>query len=126
MADPTCNKNHPNATGNPDVETVKDFDSYPDMTPLATTINANTGKPSGDVALMIAKWLRIGEIIRKHSGSKSLNKTKTKLVYVTMPHPRSFYEDNTYMGIVDMLSKDMPPMVLIKGNCKPCLTEHMD
>ena len=125
MADPTF-KGHPSYTGNPDTMTVKEFDEYPDITPLGSSIDANTGKPSGDVALMVAKWLRISEIIRKQSGSRGLNKTKTKLIYVTLPHPRSFYEDNTYMGIIDMLSKDMPPMVLIKGNCKPCLTEFMD
>jgi hypothetical protein len=125
MADPTF-KGHPSYTGNPDATIVEEFDDYPGIRPLSETIDANSGNPSAHVATMVAKWLRIGEVIRKHSGNR-MQKSKTKLVYVTLPHPRSFYEDRTYMGIIDMLSKDMPPMVMIKGNCKlNQLTEFMD
>ena len=37
---------------------------------------------------------------------------------VTLPHPRSFFEPRAYMGVLESLTQGMPPMVLIKGNCK--------
>jgi amino acid transporter len=125
MSDPTY-PGSPAFTGNPSQSTVEQFNSYAGVTPIEATRNAVNGELSADVATQLAQWLRISEIVRRHSGNVGKRKTKAKMVFVTLPHPRSFFEPRAYMGVLESLTQGMPPMVLIKGNCKPCLTEFMD
>ena len=117
MSDPTY-PGSPAFTGNPSQSTVDQYNNYAGITPIEATTNAVTGALSADVATRIAQWLRISEIVRRHSGNVGKRKTKAKMVFVTLPHPRSFFEPRAYMGMLEALTQGMPPMVLIKGNCK--------
>eukprot|EP01083_Nonionella_stella_P001711 4872_1 len=61
------------------------------------------------------RWLRVGELIHENS-------SQARLIYVTIPFTKPEMPLTTYMGILEFLSEDMPPCVLIRGNGKRVLT----
>ena len=101
-----------NPDGNPRADTIKNFDELP---------TENFADLDGESEIMerTQQWLRVSEIIRENS-------FKSKVIYLTMPHPRSFVGANLYMSWLEMLSYNMPPMVFIKGNSKDCLTYFLE
>ncbi|XP_054474326.1 solute carrier family 12 member 1 [Anoplopoma fimbria] len=59
--------------------------------------------------------IRLNEVLREHS--KSAN-----LIIVSMPIARKSVSDFLYMAWLDILTKDLPPTLLIRGNHKSVLT----
>ena len=99
-------------TGKPIQEVINDFNSLP-----VTPIDKMQRK---DVKEATYNWLRISEIVRANSHGM------TEMIYITLPYPRSFYEPSMYMGWLEMLSDHMPPMILMRGNAKDCLTYFLE
>ena len=102
-----------NPEGGPSKRTIEDFNS----------LNAVTLDEIGndDVVAATKQWLRVSEIIRENCPKRF-----TKMVYMTMPHPRSFIPPKVYLGWLEILSMNMPPVVFIKGNSKDCLTYFLE
>eukprot|EP00943_MAST-04B_sp_MAST-4B-sp1_P005173 g5173.t1 len=98
--------------GEPIQEVINDFNSLP--------VPAIDKMERKDVKEATLNWLRISEIVRANSHGM------TEMVYITLPYPRSFYEPSMYMGWLEMLSDHMPPMVLMRGNAKDCLTFFLE
>ncbi len=65
------------------------------------------------------RWLRIGELIHEYSKD-------AKLIYVTLPFPRSFTKAHNYMGWLDLMSDEMPPTIFVRGNGKDALTYFLE
>ena len=99
-------------TGKPRQEVIDEFNSLP-VTSISKMVRE-------DVKEATLKWLRISEIVRANSHGM------TEMVYITLPYPRSFYEPSMYMAWLEMLSDHMPPMVLMRGNAKDCLTFFLE
>jgi len=64
------------------------------------------------------RWIRVGELIRKKSMS-------AKFVFVTMPVPSPNTEPQEYIALLDWLSKDLPPTVLMRGANQNVLTFYL-
>jgi len=64
------------------------------------------------------RWLRVGELIREKS-------SQAKFVFVTMPVPSANTEPQEYVALLDWLSKDLPPTVLMRGANQNVLTFYL-
>jgi len=64
------------------------------------------------------RWIRVGELIRM----KSKN---AKFVFITMPVPNANTEAQEYLALLDWLSKDLPPTVLMRGANQNVLTFYL-
>lgn len=64
------------------------------------------------------RWIRVGELIRKKS-------KKAKFVFVTMPVPSANTGAREYISLLDWLSKDLPPTVLMRGANQNVLTFYL-
>jgi hypothetical protein len=66
----------------------------------------------------VLRWLRVAELITKES-------CNAKLVYVTLPFPRSWVNHFNWLGWIEMLSKNLTcSVVFIRGNGRDC-TKHV-
>ena len=90
--------------------TVEQYENMPGVQPLAEQEHPT----------WTLRWLRIGELVRQHSGDGA------KLVYLTMPFPRSYMNPADYMGWLESLTADMPPVVMIRGNGRDCITRSLE
>ena len=62
--------------------------------------------------------IRLGELLREHS-------SKADLVLISLPIPkRSFVTPLMYMSWLEVLTADLPPTLLIRGNHTSVLTFH--
>ena len=59
--------------------------------------------------------LRLAEMVRQYS-------RESELVVMTLPLPRRGQSPALYTAWLDMISKDMPPTLFIRGNQQPVLT----
>ena len=102
----------PDITAQPTEKTIAEFDSiiheYPDHSTSQSVINANKQKTN--------RHLRTAELLREHSMT-------AELVVVTLPMPRR--QNLTavyYMAWLEIITRQMPPILLIRGNQTSVLT----
>jgi len=81
---------------------------------------AACGKNIGDLQRpkVAKRWIRVGELIRKKSQS-------AKFVFITMPVPHHDTEAQEYIALLDWLSKDLPPTVMMRGANQNVLTFYL-
>ena len=81
---------------------------------------------------IVMKWLKVSEIVHKHSQG-------TGMIIITLPLPTKLYEskNNTiqhnkkmntmiYFAILELLTQNMPPSILIRGNGENALTFYSE
>eukprot|EP01083_Nonionella_stella_P193396 714331_1 len=56
-----------------------------------------------------SRWVRVAELMKEHS-------QKSRVVYCSMPFPRESVSAMDFMSWLELLSEDMPPMILMRGN----------
>ena len=61
------------------------------------------------------RHIRLGELLREHSKDASL-------IVMTLPVPSEAVEPTMYMSWLEMMTKDLPPILLIRGNHTNVLT----
>jgi len=64
------------------------------------------------------RWIRVSELLRENS-------SEARLVFCTVPFPRTV-SAHEYMSWLEMLSEEMPPMILIRGNGETVLTWYSE
>lgn len=57
----------------------------------------------------------MGELLREHSSDASL-------IVMTLPVPHQNTDRQLYMGYLETLTRDLPPVCLIRGNQQSVLT----
>jgi len=67
----------------------------------------------------ISRWLRVGELIREHS-------SKAMMLFVTLPLPKLRTDEFVYMALLENLSADLPPTVLMRGANVNVLTYYLE
>ena len=61
------------------------------------------------------RHIRLGELLKEHSKDASL-------IVMTLPVPSEAVEPTMYMSWLEMMTKDLPPILLIRGNQTNVLT----
>ena len=61
------------------------------------------------------RHIRLGELLKQHSKDASL-------IVMTLPVPNEAVEPSMYMSWLEMMTKDLPPILLIRGNHTNVLT----
>eukprot|EP00941_MAST-03F_sp_MAST-3F-sp1_P003063 g3063.t1 len=95
-----------------------------DKMPSAATVKEYNSMPVQAVkeqerAEWVFRWLRVAELIAAESAD-------AKLVYITLPFPRSWVEKENWMGWVDILSRNLDcAVVFVRGNGRDCLQNLM-
>ncbi|XP_028397037.1 solute carrier family 12 member 2-like [Dendronephthya gigantea] len=85
-------------------------DSITDFTNLAGhTVEGENRKRS-------LRHIRLGELLKKHSNKD------TSLIVMTLPVPSEAVEPTLYMSWLEMMTRDLPPILLIRGNHTNVLT----
>merc|ERR1712228_615265 len=82
---------------------------------------------------VLKKWLKVSELIHEHSNT-------SQVIILTLPLPTRFYKydddedvkDKQYMNgmvyfaILEMLTENLPPTILIRGNGQSALTFYSE
>lgn len=68
------------------------------------------------------RWLRVSEVI----GQRTRESDDCRLCIISMPYPRDDSPTSIYLGILEMLSRDMPPTIVMRGNNRNCLTFYSE
>ncbi|KNC85776.1 hypothetical protein SARC_02040 [Sphaeroforma arctica JP610] len=69
----------------------------------------------GELTNRIRRYLRLRELMKEYSDEASL-------IFMTLPVPRKTEESTVYMAFLDLMSVDLPPTCLIRGNQQSVLT----
>jgi len=67
----------------------------------------------------VKRWLKVSEKLKEKSSDAAL-------VVMNMPFPRTDLNPLVYMSLLDILSRDMPPMMLMRGNNQNVLTFYCE
>jgi hypothetical protein len=70
---------------------------------------------AGSTSDKSAFYVRLSEHMKEHSSDASL-------VIVSLPFPRSGMPTRKFMAYLEMLTSDLPPTILIRGNQQSVLT----
>lgn len=81
-----------------------------DYTELATNEIHHQRRP-----IVTRRWLRVAELMHEHSKD-------AKFVCALMPYPRLSEDEKDHLALLDMMSRDMPPMMMMRGNGLNVLT----
>lgn len=88
---------------------------------LKTIFNFDEKNPSSELSdnfkqdRTALRWLRVAELIKENS-------SKAAMIYCTLPYPKTTDDPFKYMGVVDALSDQEPPTILIRGANQNVLT----
>eukprot|EP01134_Creolimax_fragrantissima_P001336 CFRG1336T1 len=91
-----------NQSDNPDPESIEMWQKY------------GVGI-KGELTSRIRRHLRLRELMKENSDNASL-------IFMTLPVPRKTEDCTTYMAFLDLLTVDMPPVCLLRGNQQSVLT----
>ena len=65
---------------------------------------------------LISRHMRLAELLRTYS-------SESEMVVMTLPLPRKGHTNPAlYMAWLDLMTKNLPPNLLIRGNQEPVLT----
>jgi hypothetical protein len=101
-----------------DVSCVEEFDGLSEK-PKEDSINDFKNLAGhvveGEQKKRSLRHIRLGELLREHSKDASL-------IVMTLPVPNEAVEPTMYMSWLEMMTKDLPPILLIRGNHTNVLT----
>jgi hypothetical protein len=101
-----------------DVSCVEEFDGISEK-PKEDSINDFKNLAGhvveGEQKKRSLRHIRLGELLREHSKDASL-------IVMTLPVPNEAVEPTMYMSWLEMMTKDLPPILLIRGNHTNVLT----
>ena len=101
-----------------DVSCVEDFEGISEK-PREDSINdfKNLAGHSveGEQKKRSLRHIRLGELLKEHSKDASL-------IVMTLPVPSKAVEPTMYMSWLEMMTRDLPPILLIRGNHTNVLT----
>jgi len=66
------------------------------------------------------RWLRVSESVREKSSKDAA------LVIMSLPFPQNDLPKPLYVGLLDFMTRDLPPTVLMRGNNENVLTFYSD
>lgn len=79
----------------------------------------NRTKKDEKIKKLTDRWLRVSELVKENS-------SEARLVYCTVPFPRPSVSAHEYLSWLEMLSEDMPPMIMIRGSGQSVLTWYSE
>ena len=101
-----------------DVSCVEEFDGIhekPSAENIETFKNLAGHSVEGEQKKRSLRHIRLGELLKEHSKDASL-------IVMTLPVPSEAVEPTMYMSWLEMMTKDLPPILLIRGNHTNVLT----
>ena len=101
-----------------DVSCVEEFEGISDRPSdekIAEFENLAGQSVEGEHKKKSLRHIRLGELLKQHSKDASL-------IVMTLPVPSEAVEPSMYMSWLEMMTKDLPPIVLIRGNHHNVLT----
>lgn len=101
-----------------DFSSVEEFDGIsekPGDESIADFKNLAGHTAEGDHKKRSLRHIRLGELLKEHSKDASL-------IVMTLPVPSEAIEPTLYMSWLEMMTKNLPPILLIRGNHTNVLT----
>ena len=101
-----------------DVSCVVEFEGIserPSDENIAEFTNLGDQSIDGEYKKKTLRHIRLGELLKDHSKDASL-------IVMTLPVPSKNVEPSMYLSWLEMMTKDLPPIMLIRGNHTNVLT----
>ena len=101
-----------------DVSCVEEFDGIydkPSVENMQAFKNLAGHSAEGEHKKRNLRHIRLGELLKEHSKDASL-------IVMSLPVPSEAVEPTMYMSWLEMMTKDLPPILLIRGNHTNVLT----
>jgi len=101
------------------VDVQTEFPSHETMSNLEEIVGQEIieSDPNPEVT---QRWLRVSEIIREKSAKQSA------LIIMSMPFPQENLAPELYLGLLDVMTRNLPPTVVMRGNSQNVLTFYSD
>merc|ERR550517_1234665 len=72
-----------------------------------------------EIPRKMIRWLRVSELLRENS-------TDASLIIATLPYPHRLSNAAEYLSLLDLISNQGPPVVLIRGGGQNVLTFYLE